>query len=462
MSKTFRAWDVDQPLLLPASVQELVPAGHLAHFVRDTVRESLDLSAILGEYGEERGYPPYHPVMMVALLLYAYCQGIYSSRRIARACEQRVDFMAVTARQTPDFRTISDFRKRHLKALGALFGQVLQWCAKAGLVTLGHVALDGTKIHANASKHKAMSYGRMRKAEPELAAEVAQWFAEAQAADAAEDEEFGVERRGDELPEWVANQQQRLAKIRAARAALEAEARAEAPAAEEPNASEGEVAAPEPETSAPPRPTKRGRRKDKPPPPPGTPKDKAQRNFTDPDSRIMKDSHGFEQAYNAQAAVDAKSQVIVAQELTNATNDKQQLVPMVAEIARQTGRAPRELSADSGYCSEGNLEELDRQGIRGYIATGRQRHGEASATGHCLTRAGTRVQAMKTRLKRGGHRSRYRLRKQTVEPVFGQIKGARGFRQFLLRGLEKVREEWRLICTAHNLLKWAATCGSGA
>ena len=467
MSKTFRAWDVDQPLLLPASVQELVPAGHLAHFVRDTVRESLDLSAILGEYAEERGYPPYHPVMMVALLLYAYCQGIYSSRRMARACEQRVDFMAVTARQTPDFRTISDFRKRHLPALGALFGQVLQLCAEAGLVKLGHVALDGTKIHANASKHKAMSYGRMKQAEPELAAEVGRWFAEAAAVDAAEDEEFGAERRGDELPEWVANKQQRLAKIRAAKAALEAEAQAEA--AEAPEAPEGSeepvrepTAAPPPETSERPRPARGGPSKGKPPPPPGTPKDKAQRNFTDPDSRIMKDSHGFEQAYNAQAAVDAQSQVIVAQELTNATNDKQQLVPMVAEIEARTGRSPRELSADSGYCSEANLEVLDQHGIRGYIATGRQRHGEASATGHATTRAGTRVQAMKTRLKRGGHRSRYRLRKQTVEPVFGQIKGARGFRQFLLRGLEKVREEWRLIGTAHNLLKWAAARGVSA
>ena len=444
MSKTFRSWDVEQPLLLAPSVQELVPAGHLAHFVRDTVRESLDLSPILVVYREERGYPPYHPVMMTALLLYAYCQGIYSSRRIARACEERVDFMAVTARQTPDFRTISEFRKRHLKALGALFGQVLRLCAEAGLVRLGHVALDGTKIHANASKHKAMSYGRMKQREAELGAEVAKWFGEAEATDAAEDEQFGAHRRGDELPEWVANQQRRRAKIREAMAALEAEAQAAATAPEEPSTPAATGEAPSPASV------------DEPPdPPPPAPSDKAQRNFTDPDSRIMKDAHGFEQAYNAQAAVDADSQVIVGEGLTNAGTDKQQVEPMVAEVEAQTGRAPRELSADSGYGSEANLAHLAEHGIRGYVATGRQRHGQASATGPGAPRGGPQTQAMARRLKRGGHRSRYRLRKQTVEPVFGQIKGARGFRQFLFRGLAKVREEWRLICTAHNLLKLA-------
>ena len=446
MSKTFRAWDVDQPLLLPPSVQELVPPGHVAHFVRDTVREALDLRAIVGDYPQQRGYPPYHPVMMTALLLYAYCQGIYSSRRIARACQQRVDFMAVTAMQRPDFRTISDFRKRHLKALGSLFGQVLALCAQAGLVKLGHVALDGTKIHANASKHKAMSYGRMKKLEPELAAEVARWLAEAEATDAAEDEALGPQQRGDEMPQWAADKQKRLAKIRAAMAALEAEAAQQAPAAAEQEKPSNPDQAAQKGGGGPSQPA------------PQSPPDKAQRNFTDPDSRIMKDSHGLQQAYNAQAAVDADSQVIVAEGLTNAANDRQQVVPMVAEIQKNTGRQARELSADSGYCSEGNLEQLQRHGIRGYIATGRQKHGQASATANDANQGGTRVQAMTTRLKRGGHRSRYRLRKQTVEPVFGQIKGARGFRQFLLRGLAKVSGEWRLICTAHNLLKLATTC----
>ena len=439
MSKTFRSWDVDQPLLLPPSVQELVPAGHLAHFVRDTVREQLDLSAIMEQYAEERGYPPYHPVMMTALLLYAYCQGVYSSRRIARACQQRVDFMAVTAHQQPDFRTISEFRRRHLEALGALFGQVLGLCEQAGLVKLGHVALDGTKMKANASKHKAMSYGRMKQREPELAAEVAKWFAEAEARDAAEDDELGAEHRGDELPEWVANKQRRLKKIREAMAALEAEAQQAAEAQEAAQESEDQQSEARRGGGSTPSKGSSARRKAK--PRGKAPPDKAQRNFTDPDSRIMKDSHGFQQSYNAQAAVDADSQVIVAEGLTNAGNDKQQVVPMLDEIEKQTGRVPRELSADSGYCSEENLEQLDERKMRGYIATGRQKHGQASA--------------MATRLRRGGHRSRYRLRKQTVEPVFGQIKGARGFRQFLLRGLEKVQHEWRLICTAHNLLKLA-------
>jgi transposase len=227
MSKTFRPWDVDQRWLLPASVDDLMPSGHVAHFVRDTVRTGLDLSAILSEYGEDRGNPPYNPTM-TALLVYAYSQGVYSSRRIARGCEERLDFMAVTALNRPDFRTVSDFRKRHLKALSGLFVQVLKLCAEAGLVKLGHIAIDGTKIKANASKHKAMSYGRMDEAEARLAGEVAGWFAEAAASDAAEDAAHGPERRGDELPAWVASRQERLSKIRAARAALEAEAQAAA------------------------------------------------------------------------------------------------------------------------------------------------------------------------------------------------------------------------------------------
>ena len=225
MSKTFRPWDVDQVWLLPPSVQDLVPAGHVAHFVRDTVRSGLDLSAIMAGYGEDRGYPPYHPGMMTALLLYAYSQGLYSSRRIAKGCEERLDFAAVTGLQRPDFRTVSDFRKRHLAALSGLFVQVLKLCREAGLAKLGHVALDGTKIRANASKHKAMSYGRMTTKEAALAGEVQRWLAQAAQADKAEDRQHGAARRGDEMPDWVADKAQRLAKIRAAKAALEAEAR---------------------------------------------------------------------------------------------------------------------------------------------------------------------------------------------------------------------------------------------
>ena len=325
MSKTFRSWDVDQVWLLPPSVQELVPEGHLAHLVRDTVRDTLDLRAILDTYREERGFPPYHPTMMTALLLYAYCQGIYSSRRMARACEERVDFMAVTALQRPDFRTISDFRKRHLEALSGLFGQVLALCQQAGLVKLGHVALDGTKVKANASKHKAMSYGRMKLAIPRLAAEVEGWLKEADRQDREEDARLGPDRRGDELPEWVTNRQRRLEKMREAKAALEAEAKAKAKTGDKPPGGGGS-----------------GRKR------PVVP-DKAQRNFTDPESRIMKTRDGFVQGYNGQLAVDASSQVIVAQAVTNETNDAKQLAPMVAQIKQNTGRQTAELSAEPWF-----------------------------------------------------------------------------------------------------------------
>jgi len=438
MSKSFRPWDVDQVWLLPPSIQDLVPAGHLAHFVRETVRDGLDLSRIVDTYEEERGYPPYHPGMMVALLLYAYSQGVYSSRRIARGCEERLDFAAVTGMQRPDFRTISDFRKRHLAALSGLFQQVLKLCRAAGLVKLGHVALDGTKIKANASKHKAMSYGRMREAEPALAAEVQRWLTQAAQTDKAEDRAHGTERRGDEMPEWVANKQQRLERIRTAKAALEAEARAVA-AAKSSQKSDG--SGPGGHAS--------------PPPEPAAPADKAQRNFTDPESRIMKTNDGFIQGYNAQAAVDAEAQVIVAHDLSNAATDQAQLAPLLAAIKANLRRNPDEVSADAGYCSEANLGMLAKRRITAYVATGRRRHGPAAAGTQRKPRPGSRVARMATKLKRAGRRSRYRLRKQVVEPVFGHIKHARGFRQFLLRGIDKVKAEWALLCTVHNLLKLA-------
>jgi len=433
MSKTFRPWDVDQAWLLPASIHDFLPAGHVAHFVRDTVREGLDLSALLASYDEERGYPPYHPAMMTALLLYAYSQGVYSSRRIARACEERVDFMAVTGLNQPDFRTISDFRKRHLDALKGLFTQILELCQAAGLVKLGHVALDGTKIKANASKHKAMSYGRMKTAEQKLAAEVADWMKQAEATDKTEDREKGPDRRGDETPEWVANKAQRLAKIREAKAALEAQAKAAA------------------------------RRKDgddDPDAPPGVPADKAQRNFTDSESRIMKTNDGFIQGYNGQAAVDAEHQIIVACDLSNQGPDSPQMLGIVDQIEANTGKRPEQLSADAGYCSEDNLEGLEQRKIDAFVATGRQKHGTAAPDAGSA-KPGTRRVAMAQKLADQGHTSPYRLRKQTVEPVFGQVKQARGFRQFLLRGLAKVKAEWVLICTVHNLLK-LATAGMEA
>lgn len=441
MSKTFRPWQVEQAWLLPPSVRDLVPADDPAHFIRDLVREQLDLSAILDTYEEERGYPPYHPTMMTALLLYAYTQGVYSSRKIARAARTRVDFMAVAAMQQPDFRTINGFRRRHLAALGDLFGQVLKLCQKAGMVSLGHVALDGTKMKANASKRKAMSYERMKKTEKELEAVVREWFAKADAIDEAEDREYGPEKRGDELPEWVTDKAKRLEKIRVAMAELEAEAKAKLAAGEKPD-------------DEPPDPNKPRRRDRKKPKSNGEPNDKAQLNFTDKDSKILKGPDGFLQGYNCQAAVDAKAQIIVAHATANEQNDAPQLVSMLDAIRRNTGRQPKELSADTGYFSDTNLAELKRRRINGYIALGRQKHG-GSAAPRFGNVPGTLAHAMRRKLERGGHRSRYRLRKQVVEPVFGQVKETRGFRRFSVRGLARVPHEWALVCTAHNLAKLA-------
>ena len=417
MAKTFRPWDVDQAQLFPPSVRDLVPEGHLAHFVRELVREELDLSAILGSYGEERGQPPHHPGMMTALLLYGYCQGVYSSRRLERACRERVDFMAVTGMCKPDHSRISEFRRRHLEALQGLFVQVLGLCRDAGLVKLGHVALDGTKVRANASKHAAMSWSRMKKADRELEKQVEGWLRRAEDEDNEEDARYGKDKRGDELPDWVKDKEKRRAKIREAMARLQ-------------EAAEG---------------------KGEEEPPEG-----AQSNFTDPESRILRSKGTFEQGYNCQAAVDAGSQVVVAEEVVAQQNDNDRLLPLVDAVKENTGEVPREVSADTGYLSEGNLVGLEERGVRGYIAVGRQKHGEAGATSWRYRATLPRTRAMWERLRRAGWRSRYRLRKQVVEPVFGQIKEARGFRRFLLRGLEKVRGEWSLICTAHNLLKLAA------
>jgi transposase len=411
------------------------------------------LAEITGTYGSERGQPPFDPTMMTALLLYSYCCGLYSSRRISKACRERVDFMSIVALDAPDFRTISDFRKRHLRALGNLFKQILQLCEKAGLVKLGHVALDGTKIKANASKHKAMSYERMEKRAAELEAEVAKWLSAAEAADAEEDKLHGRDKTGDEMPEWVADKKRRAETIRKAKAELEAEAK---------EAAEAKLKA---EAEAEEKREVEGRRKPGPKaaPPSTEPDAKAQKNFTDPDSRIMKSKDGFVQAYNAQAAVDAEAQIIVAQDVTQSAVDCAQLVPMTDAIETNLGRKPEQLSADAGYCSEANLEALESRSIDSYVATGRARDAVAGTVkGNAAAAsppepacAPTRVEAMRAKIKAGGHASPYRLRKQLPEPVFGQIKQARGFRQFLLRGFDKVRAEWAIVCTVHNLLKLA-------
>jgi transposase len=440
MSKEFRRWKIDEAQLLPPSVQDYVPKDHLSRLIVALVRESLDLSAISGSYTSVLGQPPFDPRMMTALLLHAYASGIYSSRRIAKAGVERADFMMIVAGDPPDFRTISEFRRRHLKALAALFVQVLQLAEKAGLVKLGHVALDGTKIKANASKHKAMSYERMKRREAELKAEVERWLEAAEAADAEEDRLYG-NKRGDEMPDWVADKEKRLQKIREAKAELEAEAKAAAEA-EQRRRQEAEE-----QRKA------QGRKKTgkTPAPPKEEPEGKTQRNFTDPQSRILKTKDGYIQGYNAQAAVDGKAQIIVAHSVTQSMSDQDQLVPLIDGIKDNLGRKPKEASADAGYLSEANLAALEKRDVAAYIATGRAKH----PAGVERTITGPLTKAMRDKLKRAGWRSRYRFRKQIVEPVFGQIKQARGFRQFLLRGIENVKAEWALICTAHNLTKLA-------
>jgi transposase len=441
MSKHFRPWKIDEAQLLPPRVEDYVPEDHLSRLIVALVRESLDLSGLTGSYRSALGQPPFDPRMMTALLLNGYASGIYSSRRIAGSAVERADFMMIVAGDPPDFRTISEFRRRHLKALSALFVQVLKLAEKAGLVKLGHVALDGTKIKANASRHKAMSYARMIEREAELQAEVERWLAAAEAADAEEDKLYG-NKRGNELPDWVADKKKRLAKIRRAKAELEAEAKA---------AAEEEVrrrAAAEAKRKTEGRKKRSGKR---PAPPKAEPAGKAQRNFTDPESRVLLTKDGYIQGYNAQAAVDAEAQIIVAHGLTPGMSDQDQLVPLVDGIKDNLGRHAKEASADAGYCSEANLSALADRDIGAYIATGRAKH---PAAGKRKSK-GALTLAMQAKLKRAGRRSRYRLRKQVVEPVFGQIKQARGFRQFLLRGIEKVTAEWALICTAHNLTKLA-------
>ena len=412
----------------------------MSRLIVSLVRESLDLSTIVGSYRSGLGQPPFDPRMMTAVLLHGYASGVYSSRRVAKAGVERADFMMIVAGDPPDFRTISEFRRRHLKALAGLFVQVLKLAEKAGLVKLGHVALDGTKIKANASKHKAMSYERMKKREAELEAEVERWLKAAEAADAEEDKLYG-DKRGDEMPDWVADKQKRLEKIRAAKAELEAEAKA---AAEEEQRRREQA---EHKRIAEDR-KKSGKT---PAPPKGEPDGKAQRNFTDPGSRILKTKDGYIQGFNAQAAVDGTAQIIVAHSLTQSMSDQDQFVPLVDQIEQNLGRKPKEASADAGCASEANLKALAEREIAGYVATGRAKH--PADVKRKIT--GPLTKAMRDKLKRAGWRSRYRLRKQIVEPVFGQIKQARGFRQFLLRGIEKVKAEWALICTAHNLSKLA-------
>jgi transposase len=434
MGKSYRPYYPDEELLLPPSLRDWLPERHLAYFVSDVV-DNLDLSVMDAVYGnEKRGQPPYDPLMMTKVLVYGYCVGVFSSRRIERRLVEDIAFRVLAADNQPNFRTISDFRKIHLKTLEGLFEQVLKIALEAGAMKVGRVALDGTKVKASASKHKAMSYDRMLEKEKQLKVEVKRLLEQAEAADAEEDALYGKDRTGDELPAELERRETRLKKIKEAKRALEERARQKAVAeGKEPKQAE--------------------------------PKDKDQYNFTDPESRIMKGADGFVQAYNAQAAVEPAFQLIVGQMVTQATNDKEQLIPMLATIEEQSGQRPVDVLADSGYCSEKNLEELDSEQkperrVIGYIATERQKHDEYKEP--CprgrLPKGATRVDRMKRTLKTKAGKAVYAARKTIVEPVFGQIKQARGFRQFLLRGIHKVRGEWSLLCLTHNILKIYHLC----
>jgi len=426
MAKTYRPYLPEQDFLLPPSLRDWLPEDHLAYFVSDLI-DQLDLSAITAVYeDEERGYPPYHPVMLTKVLVYGYCVGVFSSRRIQRRLLEDIPFRVLAAGNEPDFRTIADFRKTHLTALQGFFEQVLQMARELGAARVGRVALDGSKVKANASKHKAMSYGRMREKQRQLRKEVQQLLAQAEATDAAEDTQYGADRRGDELPAELQRRESRLTRIREAKRVLEARAKDEAAAAGQPS----DAAKPDP---------------------------KAQYNFTDPESRIMKGPDGFVQAYNVQVAVD-EQQLIVGQAVTQETNDKKQLIPMITIIEEQSGDTPTHLLADAGYCSDANLAAIADTTIDAYISTRKQKHGERPGRpGPCprgpLPKTATRVDRMSRKLHTKAGAAVYAARKAIVEPVIGQIKQARGFRQFLLRGIEKVQGEWSLVCTTHNILK---------
>jgi transposase len=422
--RPYRQYTPDQAALLPPSYEELIPKDDPVFFAREVVRQ-LDLSAFHEAYKAERGQPPYHPALMVGLFFYGAARRIYSSRRLAEACARDVSFMYLVGRAQPDYHTIGEFRQRFSKEMEALFVQVLLLCQEAGLVRLGHVSLDGTKMRANASKHKAMTYGRMVVKEPELAAEVRRLLEEGKRQDAEDDAVHGPADDGWSMPPELRETGRRLEKIRAGKKRLEEMVREKA-------AAKGK----DPEEAVVP--------------------ERAQTNFTDPESRIMSTPEGFQQSYNAQAAVDASSQVIVAHEVSNAAADVQRLQPMLDEIRKNTGHLPNELSADAGYASEANFTGLAEADVHAVIAMRRHHRDEPVDADPAAKRSSGRQahrNVMRDRLSTAEGKQLYKLRKQTVEPVFGQIKGARGFRQFLRRGLSAVAAEWALLCTVHNLLK---------
>jgi transposase len=456
--KNYRTWDPQQNGDDAISPRDALPEGDLVFFLIDLIPQ-LNLAPFHAYYARDlRGQPPFDVTMMVTLLVYAYAVGVCSSRKIAAACERNLAFRAIVGDDRPDFRTISDFRKLHTAALKPLFLEGLRVAGELGMVKLGNLSTDGTKMRANASRHKAMSYGYMNKEIARLEAEVERLLRDAERCDAEQDAALGG-RRGDELPDELKRREDRLAKIRAAKARLEAEARARAEA-EQRRRDEAQA-----------RRQAEGRKR------PGkepaaiewSPEEKAQTNFTDPEAKIMKQSNkGFDYSYNAQAVVDGEDQIIVAAEVTAATNDKQQAVPMAraalenleaAGIERPRGAdgapAPIPNTADTGYFSEAAVAGLVGIGIDPYLAVERQKHHEEPVPSES---AASVKERMRAKLQTATGKVLYAARKRIVEPVFGQAKSARGIRQFLLRGLEKVSAEWQLICLSHNLLKIWRRC----
>ena len=458
-TKTYRPWTPERYAQQAHAPAAKLPDDDLVFFLIDVVPK-LDLAPIHAPYQDEaRGAPPFDPAMMTCLLLYAYCVGVFSSRKIAQACERNLAFLAIVGEERPDFRTISLFRKNHLDAFADVFVQVLRLAKAAGLVRLGTIAVDGTKIQGNASRHKAMSYGYMTQEVGRLRAEIDQLLQQAQDVDVEDEAVLGT-RRGDELPEELRRRQDRLATIEAAMKRLEAEAQAAADA-ERQRREEAEAQRQRTGTK------RRGRA---PGPIVETPAEKAQVNFTEPELSIMKTANkGWDCCGNAQASVDDGCQIILACEVTAASNDKQQAEPMaqatrgqldqaeIAPPANESGaRAAIPAALDAGYFSAAAVAAMEREGFDPHIATGRQRHHNASspaAGSEPAAEPATAKEKMQAKLKTPAGRAVYARRKAIVEPVFGQIKEARGFRRFLLRGLDQIRGEWRLVCLTHNLLK---------
>ena len=449
-SKVFRRYDPDQSFLMPPSLDDWLPQDHTARFVAEVVDGLLDLSVIYDSYVEASGAPPYDPTMMLKLLFYAYSTGVTSSREMERRCHLDVAFRWLAANTAPDYRSISRFRRRHLVALDDLFTQVLVLCSEAGLVTLGRVALDGTKLRASASRHKAMSYGRLGPRIEQLRGEVAAILAEAEAIDRAEDEEFGADKRGDEVPPELARRASRLVKMRAAKEAIEAEAAAKAAnkaadKAEKKGDDEAAVAEAAATAAA-----------------GATPADRTQRSFTDPEARMMKTTDGFHYAYNAQAVVDEHAQVILAAEVTDHAGDVGQFLPMIDAAIDGLGDAgiegsPDMFLADAGYCSEDNLEAVADADIDAVVATGRIRRNERvpDTPRGPIPKDATRRERMARRLRTKPGRADYARRKAIVEPVFGQMKVRQHAGQLRLRGITGARGEWMLHAICHNLRKLA-------